>query len=117
MHKLRPCQRYSSRRLLCKPWTGGARYETSQFHPETSFSIRWELSAKLSKDVSPLADDDGEFDEYDDDFIDLDGEEFEEEEAEDVVTALGLGEDDAAPGISTGGIVWGEAGLKAVEKV
>ena len=63
----------------------------------------------------PLVEDAGEFDE--DEFIDLDGDEFEEDEAEDVVAALGLGEDDAAPGISTGGTVWGEAGFKAAEKV
>lgn len=46
-----------------------------------------------------------------------DGEFTDEDEAEDVVTALGLGEDDEAPGISTGGISWGEAGLKATQKV
>lgn len=48
------------------------------------------------------------------------GDEFgegEEEEAEDVMTSLGLGEDDEAPCISTGMTDWGEAGLKAAHKV
>ena len=56
-------------------------------------------------------------DEDEDEFIDLDADEFEDDEAEDVVTALGLGEDDEAPGISSGGTAWGEAGIKAAEKV
>ncbi len=56
--------------------------------------------------------DDGE-----DGFLDLDDDDLEAEEAEDVVAALGLGEDDEAPGVSTFGTAWGEAGLRAAEKV
>ena len=83
--------------------------------PQLNRFMIYRCLASKGKDVSPIAEDAGEFDE--DEFIDLDGDEFQEDEAEDVVAALGLGEDDAAPGISTGGTVWGEAGFKAAEKV
>lgn len=74
---------------------------------------RWQQPAnKIGLDNLPL-----ELDEDEDGFIDLDGDEFEDDEAEDVVAALGLGEDDVAPGISTGSTIWGEAGFKAAEKV
>ena len=38
-------------------------------------------------------------------------------DAEDVVAALGLGEDEFEPGISTGGISWAESGLAGALKV
>jgi isoaspartyl peptidase/L-asparaginase-like protein (Ntn-hydrolase superfamily) len=62
-------------------------------------------------------DDDSE--EEEDSFLDLDidEDEIDGHDAEDVVGALGLGEDDQAPGTSTGGTFWGEAGLRAAEKV
>ena len=81
-------------------------------------------AANKPSKMSELLEDDGLLEEEElpddgeDGFMDLDADEFgEDDEAEDVITALGLGEDDQAPGISTGGTVWGEAGLKAAEKV
>ncbi|GAX80195.1 hypothetical protein CEUSTIGMA_g7633.t1 [Chlamydomonas eustigma] len=62
---------------------------------------------------------DDDFEEDEDGFLDLDidEDEIDGRDAEDVVGALGLGEDDQEPGTSTGGTFWGEAGLRAAEKV
>lgn len=69
-----------------------------------------------SQRLEPTLEEEEAGDEGEDGFLDEEGE-FEEEEAEDVVGELGLGEDDAAPGISTGGTAWGEAGVQAAHKV
>jgi ribosome maturation factor RimP len=56
--------------------------------------------------------------EGEDEFMELLGEDEDDgAQAEDVVTALGLGEDEFEPGIDTQGISWADAGLKAAQKV